>query len=143
STLRIVLWDTTLERLNEEQILFIVAHEIGHYVMRHLEWSAVGAIGSSLVMLWLGSRMFHYAIHRWGRQWGIRRAHSPAALPLLLLLISLLGFAATPVTNAVSRQAEHAADRYALELRKENADAAVQMYQQLARASLSDVNPPL
>src|SRR5690606_39597744 len=37
SNSRIVLWDTTLERLSEDEILFIMAHEMGHYVMKRSE----------------------------------------------------------------------------------------------------------
>ncbi|KHF27210.1 Peptidase family M48 [Anoxybacillus sp. BCO1] len=38
SNSRIVLWDTTLERLSEDEILFIMAHEMAHYVMKHMYW---------------------------------------------------------------------------------------------------------
>lgn len=33
---RIVLWDTTLNSLTDEEILFIMAHEMGHYVEKHI-----------------------------------------------------------------------------------------------------------
>ena len=33
---RIVLWDTTLNGLSNEQILFIMAHEMAHYVEKHI-----------------------------------------------------------------------------------------------------------
>ncbi|MDG0793061.1 M48 family metalloprotease [Cohnella ginsengisoli] len=64
------------------------------------------------------------------------------ALPLILLLLSVFNFVALPVSNAVSRHAEAAADRYALEMLG-TADGAVTMHQKLAVAALSDVNPPL
>jgi STE24 endopeptidase len=39
----------------------------------------------------------------------------PAGLPVFVALIALIGFAASPVLNAISRHNEAAADRYALE----------------------------
>jgi STE24 endopeptidase len=141
TSLRIVLWDTTLEQLNEKEILFIMAHEMGHYVMHHLEWSALGAVVFSFFLIWIGSRLYHCAIRRWGNKWGISKVNDFAALPLILLILSMLSFSLTPLANFVSRQAEHAADRYALEL-TEHTDGAISMYQKLASSSLSEVNPP-
>jgi STE24 endopeptidase len=141
-SLRIVLWDTTLERLTEAETLFIMAHEMGHYVMHHLEYSALGAAASTLVLLWLGSKLLDYALRKWGKTWGIASYSHYTALPAILLAISLVSFVALPFTNFVSRQAETAADRYAFELIG-STEGAAGMYQKLAISSLSDVNPPL
>lgn len=142
SSLRIVLWDTTLNKLNEQEILLIMAHEMGHYVKHHLEWSAVGAIGASFVLLGAGGWLYAWVIRRRGERWGIRRPSDMAALPLALLLLSVLSFASQPVSNAVSRNAESAADAYAMELIG-SAEGSVTMNQTMAVVSLSDVNPPL
>lgn len=142
SSLRIVLWDTTLQKMTEPEILLIMAHEMGHYVMHHLEWSAAGAVGSSLVMLGVGSWLYERIVRARGERWGIRSRSDLAALPLLLLLLSALSFVSLPVSNAVSRQAEASADRYAMKLLN-SSEGAVTMYQKMAAASLSDVNPPL
>ncbi|CAG7645142.1 M48 family metallopeptidase [Paenibacillus allorhizosphaerae] len=142
SSLRIVLWDTTLRSLMEPEILLIMAHEMGHYVMHHLEWSAVGAVVSSFFLIWIGSWLYRWVQQRWGRSLGIPQAGSMAGFPLVLLILSVLTFVSLPVANTVSRQAEHAADLFAFELIG-SSDNAVTMYQKLAASSLSDVNPPL
>jgi len=142
SSLRIVLWDTTLDRLEKPEILLIMAHEMGHYVKRHLEWSAVGAVGSSFALLAVGSVIYRIAVRNRGYRWGIRSPSDMTALPLILLFLSVLNFVALPVSNAVSRQAESAADRYAMELIG-SSEGSVTMNQKMAVASLSDVNPPL
>ncbi|MBO9604613.1 MAG: M48 family metallopeptidase [Paenibacillaceae bacterium] len=142
SSLRIVLWDTTLQRLTQPEILLIVAHEIGHYVKHHLEWSALGAAGSSLFLLWAGSFLLRYSVRRWGALWGLQEPKGAALLPLLLLIVSLLGFVSLPVSNAVSRQAEHAADVYSMQLLGDN-EAAITMQQKLAISSLDEARPPL
>lgn len=142
SSLRIVLWDTTLNKLKEKEILLIMAHEMGHYVKRHTEWSAVGAVGGSLVMLGLGGRIYSRIVRRQGKHWGIRSPSDMAALPLALLLLSVISFASLPVSNAISRNAESAADAYALRLIG-SAEGAVTMNQTMAVVSLSDMNPPM
>ena len=45
-TKRIVFWDTLLTQLNREEALFIMAHEMGHYVLNHVIW---GCLVTSLV----------------------------------------------------------------------------------------------
>jgi len=142
SSLRIVLWDTTVQRLTEPEILLIMAHEMGHYTMHHLEWSAVGAVGSSFVLLALGGWIYKASIRRNGSRWGIRSLSDMTALPLMLMIASIVSFASLPVSNYVSRQSESAADRYAIELIG-SADGSVSMNQKMAVAALSDVNPPL
>lgn len=142
SSLRIVLWDTTLNKLNEKEILLIMAHEMGHYVKHHLEWSAAGAVGGSLVMLSLGGWLYARIVRRRGGRWGIRSPSDMAALPLAMLLLSIISFASLPVSNAISRNAESAADAYALELIG-SAEGSVTMNQTMAVVSLSDIHPPL
>ena len=48
---RIVLWDTTMDKLDREEVLAVTAHEIGHYVKGHI-WKGIilGGIFSILLM---------------------------------------------------------------------------------------------
>jgi Zn-dependent protease with chaperone function len=142
SSLRIVLWDTTLKQLNEKEILLIMAHEMGHYVMHHLEWSAVGAIVSSFFMLGIGAWLYRFIVRKRGAAWGIRSLSDMTALPLILLMISFLSFVSLPITNLVSRHAEASADQYAMRLIG-SAEGSVSMNQKMSVTVLSDVNPPL
>ncbi|EIT85797.1 M48 family peptidase [Fictibacillus macauensis ZFHKF-1] len=141
SNLRIVLWDTTLDKLKDKEVLFVMAHEMGHYVMNHLYQNLIGAIVLSFFGLWFGSKLYKWFILKWGEKWGLKGPGDLAALPVLLLIFSLLSFAAGPVENMISRKAEHDADRYAIELTK-NPEAAVTSFQKLAAEGLSEVNPP-
>lgn len=141
SNLRIVLWDTTVNRLSDDEVLFIMAHEMGHYVKNHLLWSVVGSIFISLIGLYLAARLLYWATNRWGVKFGFRHPGDIASLPLLLLIISLLSFAGSPVENAVSRHYEHAADVYAIKL-TDDEEAGIHAFQKLTSASLGDVNPP-
>ncbi|MFE1245596.1 M48 family metallopeptidase [Fictibacillus sp. NPDC058756] len=141
SNLRIVLWDTTLNKLSDNQVLFVMAHEIGHYVMNHLYWNLISSIVLSFLGLWLGNIIYRKWIEKYGESWGVKGVGDLAALPALLLIFSLLSFAVSPVENAVSRKAERDADQYAIQMTK-NPKAAVGAFQQLATVSLSEVNPP-
>ncbi|WP_349409696.1 M48 family metallopeptidase [Pseudalkalibacillus sp. SCS-8] len=141
SNLRIVLWDTTLEKLSDEEVLFVMAHEMGHFVKHHLYWNLIGSIVSSFFGLWIGSKLFAAMIRRWGKQWGVEKPTDIASLPALLLVFSVLAFLASPVENAISRNAERSADDYAIQMTKDP-EAAVGSFQQLAVSGLSEVHPP-
>lgn len=140
SNLRIVLWDTTLNKLKDKETLFVMAHEMGHYVKHHLYWNVIGSIVLSFFGLFFGAKLYRFLIQRYGKRFEI--SHSDlAALPLLLLMFSLLSFVISPVENAVSRHHEMDADLYAIEL-TEDKQAAIQAFQTLTATGLSEVNPP-
>lgn len=142
SNLRIVLWDTTLKKLEHEETLFIMAHEIGHYVMNHLYLNVIGSIMLTFFGLYFGKHLFHWILTRYSRQLHVLYKESLASLPVLLLIFSLLSFIISPAMNAISRHHERAADLFAVEM-TEDPDAAIRAFHKLAVMSLSDVNPPL
>jgi len=138
---RIVLWDTTLDRLDDEEILFIMAHEMAHYVEKHIYIGIAGYILLSLGGLWITAKWMERWISKSGKSWGVESVGSISSLPVFLLLTSILLFAASPLTNAVSRYQEARADKYALEMTRDK-DAAIRTFQSLTKAGLSQVNPP-
>ncbi|HET7580772.1 MAG TPA: M48 family metallopeptidase [Bacillales bacterium] len=141
SNLRIVLWDTTLKKLNDKEILFVMAHEMGHYVKHHLIKSVLGEIIGLFFGLYIASRLFRWAHRRWGPHCGIPALSDISSLPLLLLIFSVLSFAAAPLENAVSRHAEHEADAYGLKM-THDPKAAIGFFHKAAPISLSEMNPP-
>ncbi|KGR78488.1 M48 family metallopeptidase [Ureibacillus manganicus] len=138
---RIVLWDTTLERLTDEEILFIMGHEMGHYVEKHIYIGIFGYILMMFVGLWLISKIMPWFIKKYGKVFKITNIHQIHSLPLLLLLSSFLLFFSNPIFNTVSRYQEARADQFALEIVQEP-EAAITGFQKLAKAGLSEVNPP-
>jgi STE24 endopeptidase len=124
NTKRIVLWDTLLNRLTERQVLFVVAHEMGHYVLGHV-WKTLAAVfGLLLVALWLINWACQRIIARWSNRLGFDRLSDPAALPLLLLAFQVCYLLFSPPALALSRYHEREADRFALELTQWNRDGA-------------------
>ncbi|CAM3777557.1 M48 family metallopeptidase [Mesobacillus thioparans] len=142
SNSRIVLWDTTLNKLDDDQILFIMAHEMAHYVEKHIYIGIAGYLLLSLFGLYFVSRLMNWAIKRWGREFKLEHPGDLRSLPLFLMFLSMIMFAASPVSNLVSRYQETRADRYAIEM-TDNTDAAISSFQELTKAGLSQVNPPL
>jgi STE24 endopeptidase len=140
-TARIVLWDTTLKKLNAPEILFVMGHEMGHYVKSHMLWGLAFTLLTLLLVLYLLSRALHVLIHWMGAHWDIRHRHDIAALPLALLLLSVLNFAESPLDNYMQRLHESVADQYAVEITHDPV-AGISAFQKLARLSLSDPNPP-
>lgn len=142
SNSRIVLWDTTLNLLEDEQILFIMAHEMAHYVEKHLYIGIAGYLLLSLVGLYLTARLMERVIERWGSALKITAVGDIRSFPLFLMILSMLLFVSSPLSNFVSRYQESRADQYAIEL-TDNAEAGIATFQELSRAGLSQVNPPM
>ena len=51
---RIVLWDSTIKGLPEDQVLSVVGHEIGHYVLNHIYWGFAVSVLAALVIVPFG-----------------------------------------------------------------------------------------
>jgi Zn-dependent protease with chaperone function len=117
---RIVLWDTMLAKLNPDQIVFVMAHEMGHFVLHHTLAVIVGTTLLVTGSLYLVHRVADTLIARFGSRFGFSRLSDIASFPLLLLLGTLVSIITTPAVLAFSRYQEHEADRFALELTRNN-----------------------
>jgi Zn-dependent protease with chaperone function len=116
NTKRIVLWDTTIARMNEHELLFVMGHEMGHFVLGHM-WYLVAANTALIMLLFYGAyRTAGAVLQRYGSRFGFSRMDDIASLPLLLLLVSVFSLIAAPVGNALTRHFEHEADRFGLEI---------------------------
>jgi STE24 endopeptidase len=140
-TRRVLLGDTLLAQFTPEEIEVVFAHEVGHHVHRHLPkmiaWSVLTAAAGfwlADVLLRQGAAALHYpadAMPPW---------QDPAALPLLLAVLSFFGLLLAPVQNAVSRIFERQCDRYALD-RTGAAAAYRSAFTKLARMNKADPDP--
>lgn len=136
SNARIVLWDTTLERLSDDEILFIMAHEMSHYVNKHIYWG----MGFGILLTFFGLCSINKTIRKLRGRWrGLESSF--ALIPVFLLMTSLLTFIASPLTNLFSRYEEEVSDAYAVSMTGDK-EAGIQTFQSLSKAGLSEVNPP-
>ena len=142
---RVVVWDTTIHSMSEDEVLFVTGHEMGHYVLGHVRQGILFSCAVLLFFLNLAYRDLHWMLGRWGKAWAIRGPDDLAALPVLLLLLSVFGFCFTPISNAYSRHLEHQADQYGLEvihgLIPDAPVVAAHAFQVLGEVDLEEPNP--
>ena len=140
-TQRIVLYDTLLKDFTHEEIKHVMAHEIGHYVLKHIPLG----IALSVAGTFLGSLLLYLAsgaiLRRWSGWLGFDSLGHPAGFPLLLILGLGFSLPAMPFANAVSRRMEWQADRFAARIDHNN-QAGITVYYKLARLNISDMDPP-
>ena len=116
SSRRVVVWDNTLKSSPPDEILLVFGHELGHYVLHHIERGlAMGAV-ISLFFLWLGSRLARFLVWRYGPRWHIASLEDWASTGVILLVLAVLSFAAEPIGNSISRMQEHQADVFGSEV---------------------------
>jgi Zn-dependent protease with chaperone function len=115
-TKRIVIWDTLLAKMTREEVLVVMAHEMGHYVLNHVWKGLAFSIVVSFIVFFTGQRVYDRGVARWGARWDIREPGDPAAVPWLLIVATVIGFFLSPITSGFSRHVEHQADVFGLEL---------------------------
>lgn len=136
-TRRIVLGDTLTEKFTPGEIESVMAHELGHHVHRDLP---LGIIIQSVLTLggfWLANLVMGWGISTFGYT-GLT---DPAALPLLLVALTIYGLVTMPLGNAWSRWREVKADAYALKTTG-NTQAFISAMTRLANQNLADADPP-
>jgi Zn-dependent protease with chaperone function len=138
---RVVVWDTTIQKATTPETLFVFGHEMGHYVLHHIVIGIVATAIGLFVGFYLVFRIANWAVVRFGRAWHMRDLSDWAAIPMLLLIFSILSLISQPIDSGVSRQLEHNADVYGLEVTHGiNADSqqvAAHAFQVLGELSLS------
>jgi STE24 endopeptidase len=108
---RIVFFDTLLERLAPAEIEAVLAHELGHFKLKHVRSRLLLSIGASFaglaVLGWLKERPGFYAAL------GVPTPSTHAALLLFVLAVPAFTFFITPLTSLWSRRHEFEADAFA------------------------------
>jgi STE24 endopeptidase len=138
---RVVVWDTTIKNATTPETMFVFGHEMGHYVLNHI----VIGITATAVGLFFGFYVLYlianWAFPRFQQRWHMRELSDWAAVPMLLLIFSILSLVSQPIGNAISRQLEHNADVYGLEvthgLNPDSQEVAAHAFQVLGELALS------
>ena len=127
-TTRITLNDNLLKQGSSDEVLAVLGHEMGHYVMGHIlrDLLLTGlAIVAAFAFVHWG---FLFAVDLFGGGWQVRQLDDIAGLPLLAALASIFFFLATPVSNGITRTSEHQADIFGLDaVRKPDAFATAML----------------
>ena len=145
ATKRIVVWDTTAGRIPNDEILFIFAHESGHYVLNHIPKGIACMAVALFFIYWACAGVAAWLIKKNGARWRAPDLASRTGFTVLLLVVSLAGFLIEPVSNAVSRHFEHQADVYGQEaihgIVPDPQKTAVAAFNDLGKAWLEDPDP--
>jgi STE24 endopeptidase len=139
-TNRIVMWDTLLAKLSHDEVLAVMGHEMGHYVLKHIWKTLAVSLALSFFVLFLLQKVHDALLPKYGPRWGFTERGDPASLPLLALLLSVFSFLTTPIICAYSRYNEHQSDRFSLELTRLNEPMAT-AFVKFAEDSKRDPNP--
>jgi Zn-dependent protease with chaperone function len=155
ATKRIVVWDTTAGRIPDDEILFVFAHESGHYVLHHIPKMIAGSAVGLFFVYWACAGFAAWLAKRFGKRWIGRKPEdfvqpepplaTRAGFLVLLFAISIAGFLLEPVQNTVSRYFEHQADVYGQEaihgIVPDPQQTAVRAFNALGQAWLEDPHP--
>jgi STE24 endopeptidase len=109
-TTRISMNDNLLNRGSEREVLAVLGHEMGHYVLNHV---TTGVLMFGLVFLagfGFAAWGFGALTGVFGGVWDVRSVDDPAGLPVLMALATFFFLLATPVTNTITRMQEAQAD---------------------------------
>jgi Zn-dependent protease with chaperone function len=139
-TNRIVMWDTLLAKMTHDEVLAVMGHEMGHYVMKHIWKTLAFVLALSFFVAYLTQRTAESGLRRWGARWGVAGPGDPAAAPWILIVVGVLSFLLTPVISGYSRMNEHEADKFSLELTHLNEPFAT-AFVKMAEDSKRDPSP--
>lgn len=114
-TIRITLNDNLLERTSEPEILAVMGHEMGHYVLGHGFRNVAWLLVVFGLCFFLVSVIAPRLIARYGERWGVRDLADPASLPVLSAVFAAFALLATPAISTVIRTAESEADAFGLD----------------------------
>jgi STE24 endopeptidase len=138
SNKRIVFFDTLLESLNPPEIEAVLAHELGHFKLKHIQKRLLTTFALSLAALallgWLAGQAWFY------QGLGVSQASPWMALLLFMLAMPVFTFFLQPLMSLLSRKHEFEADAYAVQ-QSSGADlirALVKMYRENASTLTPD-----
>jgi STE24 endopeptidase len=137
-TKRIILYDTLLASHLPEEILAVLAHEIGHWKKKHILKQLIFMIVASLIGLY-----FVYLIVNWPplySTFGLKYKPVYAGLFLVSLYLSCAGFFLSPIGAAIMRRYEREADKMARDL-VGTSEPMINALKRLAKDNLTNLHP--
>ena len=137
-TKRIVLYDSLIQSHDEEELLSVLAHEIGHLKKNHIKKQFVITCLISILLFYLASKMITWDVifHSFG--FSLMPAY--AGLFLVGVLWEPVGFFLSPIAMATSRKFEREADLYAFQILK-TAEPFIRALKKMAKDNLSNLRP--
>lgn len=109
---KVVLYDTLIEKHTEEELVGVLAHEVGHFKKKHIIWSMITGILQTGFMLWLLSKFIFSSEISWALGGNVTALHLNVFA--FAILFSPLSTVIGILMNLMSRKNEYEADAYAV-----------------------------
>jgi STE24 endopeptidase len=135
-TKRIILGDTLLSGYTQEEILAILAHEVGHYKNR----DTLRLMSTSSLLALAGFYISHLCLSGLSGWFGFGGIADIGAAPLFIFSLFIFSLVSMPFSNMHSRRREYAADAYAVKTMGSHM-ALVSAFEKLADQNLSNKEP--
>ena len=134
---RVVLYDTLMEQLSTEEIVGVLAHEIGHYKHRHIILSSLEGSATNLLMFWLFSLFI--GSEELAAAAGCQAASFHVNLAVFSLIYTPLSLLLDIATNVISRRHERQADAFTAAHGLGHAEASA--LKKMSAKSLANLTP--
>lgn len=135
---RIVLFDTLMENLNNDQILSVLAHEMGHNVKKHILKGLILSAISSLIGFYLLSLCLKWP--PFFQAFGVSEPSITVGFVLFGLLSAVFTFPLNPVMKWFSRKNEYESDAFSVEITGDKASMKEALLN-LSKDNLSNLTP--
>lgn len=135
---RIVFYDSLLQKHPQEEIIAILAHEIGHWKFRHLPKQIFFFGSAAFLLFWLAGKLMDWPLLYTAFGFAYPQAHT--GFFLLALLWTPAGLLLSPLSCALSRRAEYKADAFAKKACG-SGKALQSALKRMAKDNLSNVSP--
>ncbi len=134
---RIVLYDTLVKDLEIDEIVGVLAHEIGHYKKKHTLWGMVSGIAQTGVMLYIFSLFVNSPVL--SQALGLQQPSFHIGLIAFGILYSPISEISGLISMIVSRKNEYEADAFAAE--NHNPASLVKALKTISVNALSNLTP--
>ena len=135
---RIVLFDSLIQSHSQEEVLSILAHEIGHLKKNHIKKQLVISSIVSLFLFYVASELI--TCHVMYESFGFSNTPYYVGLFLVGILWGPVSFFLSPLGMAISRKFEREADLYSIEITKRAKPLAAAL-KKMAKKNLSNLKP--
>ena len=135
---RIAIFDTLIEKHSTKEIVSVVAHEVGHYKLKHiLQGTILGIIETGVMLFAFNLIMNDISLFQ---VFGVSQLSVHAGIVFFSMLYAPVSMFTSIVTTAISRKNEYEADKYSYDTTN-NRDALVSMLIGLSANNLSHLTP--
>lgn len=135
---RIVLFDTLVKKLSTDELLSVLAHEMGHNIKKHMIKSLALSSVFSLIGLYVLSLLINWP--EFYQSFNVTVHSHHAALVVFALSSEAFTFMLTPLLNYISRRHEYEADKFSVEVLSDK-EALKNSLTKLAKENLSNLTP--